>query len=168
MANYSKIFPVKEYYEKYIIPINPDRYHFGSDKMVCPVHNDHDPSLGVIVSKKDGEVCHCFGCNFWGNIVELHQRVNRRHFNRYLNTEDAKKDLCKIFDVDYNSLPKEGNVATDRYLHQEMAIDEAINNFDVSDFKYMITEGKKHRRGINYFNTLLMVLTDEVKSSEDE
>lgn len=162
MVNYNKIFPVKEYYKKFIIPINPSRYHFGSDKMVCPVHNDHDPSLGVM---KNG-VCHCFGCNFWGNTIELHQRVMRRHFNKYLNNEEAKKDLCRIFEISYDKLPKDD--APDNIgLRQELAIDEAIKSFDVSDFKYLITEGKKQKKGINYFNTLMMIMTSEQKERSD-
>lgn len=161
MVDYNKIFPVKEYYQKFIIPINPNRYRFGSDKMVCPVHNDHDPSLGVM---KNG-VCHCFGCNFWGNTVELHQRVMRRHFNKYLSNEEAKKDLCRILGIDYNKIPKE-DLPDDKGLLQEMAIDEAINSFDVGDFKYLITEGKQKKKGIGYFNTLMMVMTNELKEKE--
>ena len=165
--NYSKYFPVREYYEKYVIPINPNRYRMTTDKMVCPVHNDHDPSLGIIRSKSDGEVCHCFGCNFWGNIVELHQKINRRHFKKYLSDEEAKKDLCRIFNIDYNSLPKEVNEGTiEKGLRQEIALNQAIEGFDIGDFKYLIQEGKKNKKGLNYFNTLMMVMVNEVKESE--
>lgn len=162
MVDYSKIFPVREYYEKFIIPINPSKYRFGSNgKMVCPVHGDHDPSLGVM----DSGICHCFGCNFWGDTIELHQRVMRRHFNKYLPNEEAKKELCRILGLDYSKLPKD-DIPDDKGLRQELAIDRAIESFDVSDFKYMITEGKRQKKGIAYFNTLMMVMTNELKEKE--
>lgn len=167
--DYSKYFPVREYYRKYIIPINPSRYRESSTgkMMVCPVHNDHDPSLGIVHLKKEGEICHCFGCNYWGNVVELHQRVNRRLFKKYLSEEDAIRDLCKIFEIDYNTLPKEVSVKDlERGLRQEIALNEALEGFDIGDFKQMITEGKKKKKGIAYFNTLMMMAVNEVKESE--
>lgn len=167
--DYSKLFPIRDYYNKYIVPINPGRYKETATTMVCPVHNDHDPSLGIIKSKSDGEICHCFGCNFWGNVVELHKRVNRRHFKKYLSDEEAKKELCGIFGVDYGSLPDEKG-SRDKYVIQEALLDESINKFDISDFKYMLLDGKRKGKKINYFNTLLMVMTNEVKRMglEDE
>ena len=166
--NYSKYFPVREYYRKYIIPINPNRYRDTSDKMVCPVHDDHDPSLGIIHSKKDGEICHCFGCNFWGNIVELHQRVNRRLFKKYLSEEEAIKDLCRIFKIDYNTLPKEVSTKDlEKGLRQEIALNEALEGFDIGDFKQMIIEGKRNKKGITYFNTLMMIAINELKEVEE-
>lgn len=166
--NYSKYFPVREYYQKFIIPINPQRYKMTSDKMVCPVHNDHDPSLGTVKSK-DGETCHCFGCNFWGNVVELHQRVNSRHFKKYMSDEEAKKDLCRIFDISYDSLPVEEDSSTlEKGLRQEIELGKAIERFDIGDFQQLITEGKRKKKGVAYFNTLTMMMISEIKEDEVE
>lgn len=165
--NYGRYFPVQEYYRRYIQPMNPRHYVEKSNKMVCPVHDDHDPSLGIIVHKNGEEVCHCFGCNFWGNVVELHQRVNRRLFNKFLTTEDARKELCDMFGVDYDKLPAEDNKPKDKGLREELAIYDSIENFDLGDFKYKITEGKQKKKGVAYYNTLLMIMTNEVKSEKD-
>lgn len=166
--NYSKIFPIRDYYQKYIVPINPGRYRMSSDKMVCPLHDDHDPSLGIVYSKTEGESCHCFGCNFWGNIVELHQRVNRRHFKRYLSDEEAIKDLCRIFDISYDSVPKDVDISTlDKGIRQEIELEKALEGFDIGDFKNLIFQGKKTKKGIAYFNTITMMMVDEVKREQN-
>lgn len=157
--NYNKYFPIREYYEKVVIPINPSKYKIKSGKMfVCPVHNDHDPSLGIIKSKK-GDICHCFGCNFWGNVVELHQRVSKRHFKKYLSEEEAIAELCKIFNIKRESLPVTGSNANKEEV-QELALDEAIDNFDIGDFQRLIYEGKKEKRPIGYFNAVVMTMVD--------
>lgn len=165
--DYSKYFPVREYYSKYIVPINPNRYKDTSDKMVCPVHNDHDPSLGIVKSKTVGEVCHCFGCNYWGTVVELHQKVNIRHFKKYMSEEEALKDLCRIFGVDYDKLPKEDGLGSkDKGIRQEVALSEALEEFDIGDFGYLIRKGKMEGRGLAYYNALMMTMVDRVKEAE--
>lgn len=162
--NYNNYFPIVEYYKKVVVPINPDRYKIKSDKMfVCPVHNDHDPSLGLIPSK-NGDTCHCFGCNFWGNVVELHQRVSRRLLKKYLSEDEAIHDLCRIFNVDYKSLPlEESGGGLDKGLKQELALSEAMDNFDIGDFKQLVYEGKKQKRPIGYFNALVMTMIDSCR-----
>jgi len=162
--NYNNYFPIVEYYKKVVVPINPDRYKVKSDKMfVCPVHNDHDPSLGLIPSKS-GDTCHCFGCNFWGDVVELHQRVSRRLLKKYLSEDDAIHDLCKIFNVDYKSLPLDSNGGgLDKGLKQEVALNDAMGNFDIGDFKHLVYEGKRQKRPIGYFNALVMTMIDSCR-----
>ena len=41
-----------------------------------------------------------------------------------------------------------------------------MDSFDIGDFKYMVAEGKRQGKGIGYFNTLLMVMVNEVKENE--
>lgn len=162
--NYNKYFPIDEYYKKIVVPINPNRYRTKSDKMfVCPVHNDHDPSLGIIRSK-DGDICHCFGCNFWGNVVELHQRVSKRHFKKYLSEEEAVRDLCKIFKVDFEELPKEDlNSNINRGTRQELELEKSMERFDIGDFQRLLYEGKKKKKSIGYFNAVIMTMVDSCK-----
>lgn len=166
--NYNKFFPIEEYYSKVVIPINPQRYKIKSEKaFVCPVHNDHDPSLGLIHSK-NGDICHCFGCNFWGDVVQLHQRVCKRHFKKYLSEEEAVQDLCRLFSVNYDDIPKEGleNIK-DKGARQEVALNEAIENFDIGDFQRLIYEGKVQKRPIGYFNAVVMTMVDSCKEKEN-
>lgn len=162
--DYSKYFPILEYYEKVVIPINPRRYRIKNEKMmVCPLHNDHDPSLGLIPNKKE-EIFHCLGCGQWGSIVDLHIRVCKRHFKKYMSEEEAVRDLCRIFGVDYNTLPKPDlNREVDKDIRQEVALAESIEKFDISDFRNLFLEGKQKKKGIGYFNTLTMIMLNEVK-----
>lgn len=166
--NYNPYFPIREYYEKVVVPINPDRYKVKSGKMfVCPVHNDHDPSLGLIPSK-NGDICHCFGCNFWGNVVELHQKVSKKHFKKYLSEEEAVRDLCKIFRVNIEDLPV-GDISDikDKDERRELALDEAIENFDIGDFQRLIYEGKVQGRPIGYFNAVVMTMVDSCNEGRE-
>lgn len=162
--NYSKYFPLNKYYEKVIVPLNPDRYISKSKMYVCPVHNDHDPSLGVIVSKNGEETCHCFGCNFWGNVVELHQRVRKRHFRKYISEEESLKELCELLGVNFEDLPQEDlNDVKEKSIRQEMALDEAIEKFDIGDFQRLLFEGKVNKRSIGYFNAVVMTMVYSLK-----
>lgn len=167
--NYNNYFPIVEYYKKVVVPINPSRYIMKSDKMfVCPVHNDHDPSLGLIKSKK-GDTCHCFGCNFWGNVVELHQRVMKRHKKKYLSEDEAIRDLCRIFNVDYEKVPKAEGIEgiKDKSIRQEIALDESLEKFDIGDFQRLIYEGKVEGRPIGYFNALVMTMIDSLEEENE-
>lgn len=168
MVDYSKFFPIVDYYERVIIPLNRKRYYIKSGKMmVCPCHDDHDPSLGLIKSKNGEEAVHCFGCNFWGNVVDLHKRVSKRHFKKYMSDDEALHDLCNIFGVDYSILPKEvDRNSLEKDVREEVALLESLDSFNIHDFKSMILQGKKQNKGVGYFNTLVMVMVNEIKSNE--
>ena len=43
---------------------------------------------------------------------------------------------------------------------------KAFDDFDIGDYKYMISKGKKEKKGIAYYNTLMMIMTAKVKESE--
>lgn len=161
---YKDYFSILEYYRKVVQPTNR-KYHTKGDKlMVCPLHNDHDPSIGIVLGKDGDELFHCFGCGQWGNIVDLHVRVSKRLFNKYLSDEDALKDLCRIFNVDYDKLPKEDlNKDINIGVRQELALEKSIEKFDISDFKSMLMEGKLKGKGVGYFNTVLMIMIDSCR-----
>lgn len=165
--NYSKYFPIVEYYKRVVQPINPAHYRVKSDKMmVCPLHGDINPSMGVVVGST-GEQYHCFGCGKWGDVVDLHMKVSRRLLKKHLSEEESLKDLCRIFNVDYAALPNERvEEELSRSALQEKAIIEAKGKFDYSDYNEMITEGKLKKKGVPYFNTLLMIMIGELKSKE--
>lgn len=159
--NYGKWFPIREYYTKFVIPLNPKRFFIRGNMMVCPLHNDHDPSLGVIPNKSE-EKFHCFGCGSAGTVVDLHKRVCQRHLKKYLSDDAAIRELCTMFNVPYEAIPEEGVKLSDE-VKRELAIEEAIQSFDLSDFSRLILEGKQKKKGIGYFNNLTMVMVSEVK-----
>lgn len=159
-------FPIVEYYKKVVVPVNPARYRVKNDKMmVCPLHDDVNPSMGVIRTKDGKETFHCFGCNAWGNIVDLHKRVSKRLFRRYFSEDDALKDLCRIFGEDYSkftSASKEED-SFDADIRKDLAVQKATERFDVYDFRNMLRQGKADKKGVAYFNTLIMVMIASLK-----
>lgn len=167
--DYSKYFPIRGYYEKVVMPLDKRFRHQKKDMYICCLHGDTDPSLGVLNTKK-GEIFHCFGCNSWGNILDLHKRVSLKYFNKRLDDELCKRELCQIFGVDYSSLPREDDYTIenvkDKDVRKELAMRDALNKFDISDFRSGFIEGKMEGKGVGYFNTLLIRMIDEVKKEE--
>lgn len=169
-VDYSKYFPMREYYEKVVMPLNTKFKKSKGDKLVCCLHEDTDPSLGIISSKKKGELFHCFGCNSWGDILVLHKRVSLKYFSKSIDDELCKRELCKIFGVDYNSLPKEDYVidnVRDKDIRKELALREALDKFDISDFRSSFIRGKIEGKGVDYFNTLLITMVSESMKLKD-
>lgn len=161
--DYGKWFPIEEYYEKVVIPLDSRFKKRKKGMFVCCFHDDTDPSLGIIYSKDKGEIYHCFGCNAWGNIIDMHKKVSRKYFRKSIGDERAIKELCEIFNVDPSELPKVTNVEdiTDKEVRKQLAIAEAMNHIDVGYFQNKIIEGKMENKGIPYYNTLLIRMIDE-------
>lgn len=158
--DYNSIFPIEEYYRKVVIPINPRKYYIGSSgKMVCPLHNDINPSLGVSHGK-----LHCFGCDYWGDIVKFHRNVSYKHLDKRMTYEESKKDLCRIFDVDYKSLPSEEELVLDREERYFQGMKSIEEGFDISDYREMFLKGKMKGKSVAYFNTLLMIMIDSTNT----
>ena len=170
MNNFSKYFPILDYYRKFVIPMNPKRYFIEKGKlMVCPIHNDHDPSLGLIKGNNGSEVVHCFGCNYVAkSIVKFHQDVARVRQRRLISEDESVHELCNIFGIDYGSLPNElvAQTDVDSDLRREIKLVEKMDKFDISDYRQLILKKKKKKRGIAYFNTLMMTMLHEIKEEE--
>lgn len=162
---YKDYFPIIDYYKKVVKPINSKRFWLKSDKMmVCPLHDDINPSMGIILNSEGDELFHCFGCNQWGNVVDLHKKVSRKLLKRYLSDEETLKDLCRIFNVPYEKVSEIGSKEIeDDDIRQEVAIQSAIDKYDISDFRRMFMEGKLKKKSIGYFNTITMMMVNELK-----
>ena len=169
--DYSKYFPIREYYIRVVMPIDKRFRVTKGGKFICCLHNDTDPSMGIIYSKKKGEIFHCFGCNSYGTVIDLHKKVSLKYFNKRLDDNGAIRSLCEIFGVDYKSLPKEDeysiNSEKDRYIKKELAIKESLSKFDISDFRYKFIEGKMEGKGIPYFNSLLVTMIAQIINDKE-
>jgi hypothetical protein len=162
----SKYFPIEDYYRKAIIPIDKRRFHISSsNKMICPLHNDHDPSLGVIVTNGK-ETFHCFGCNAWGDVVDLHILIAKKYYKRYLNREEAIKELCRLFKVNEDVALGLDSKKENSDVKRDGLIEEGMNKFDITDYRYNILNGKIQKRPIGYFNALMMSMIWELKHQE--
>lgn len=167
--DYSKFFPMKDYYEKVVMPLDKKFRYTKKGKYICCLHNDTDPSLGIITSKSKGEIFHCFGCNAWGTILDLHKRVSFKFFNRVLDDESCKRELCNIFNINYKDLPKEECKIEDignKDIRKELSIREALKKYDISDFREGFINGKMEGKSLEYFNTLLIKMIEVKKGVE--
>lgn len=165
-VDYSKFFPIEAYYKKIVVPLDKKYRYTKKGKYVCCLHDDTDPSLGIIATKNKGEIFHCFGCNSWGDIVTFHKRVSLKFFKKSLDDELCKRELCEIFSIDYSSLPKEEIIienVRDKDIRKELAIREALTRYDISDFRDNLISGKMEGRSLGYFNTLLIKILSEIK-----
>lgn len=162
--DYSNIFPIEEYYRRVVMPLDKKFKVVKGDKFICCLHDDNDPSMGIIKSKKKGELFHCFGGCGSGTVVDLHKRVSLIYFKKRLDEESAIRELCSIFEKDYSSIPQEDVVnISDRYVLREMAIQESLTSFDISDFRHGIIDGKMEGKGVDYFNSLMVKMIDKLK-----
>lgn len=170
--DYSKYFPIREYYEKVVMPISKRFRVTKGDKFICCLHDDTDPSMGIIHSKKKGEIFHCFGCNSYGTIIDLHKRVSLKYFGKRLDDDLAKRELCNIFNISYKDLPKEDDYvlekSDDKDIKKEYAMREALKRYDISDLKNDFVAGKMEGKGVPYFNTLIIRVIDEMNKRQED
>lgn len=54
----------------------------------CPVHGEHNPSMGVSADK---QICHCFSCGFAGDFAKLLSYSRPEDFGLDKSTEDRLK-----------------------------------------------------------------------------
>lgn len=158
--DWGKYFPILDYYAKEVVPLGNKYRRKKKGLRVCPLHEDHDPSFGVINTSNRGEIYHCFGCNSYGDVINLHMRLRKMNTGIILDRESAKKELCQIFNIKYESLPKEeedmSDYSEDRYVRRSKAIKEAIDSFNLDDYAYLVTEGKVNHKDLSYFNALMV------------
>ena len=171
MVDYGKFFPIDKYYEKVVEPVNK-KYFIKNGMLVCPLHADKNPSLGLVKSKQKGQTCHCFGCNYWGNIVDFHVKVSAKLFNKVIDENTSKKELCDIFGIDVASLPEDefsnDSSSSSTYIRRRQEIQNAQNEFNIQDYRNSVIEGKIENKGIGYFNYMLVKMIGSEKSDTDE
>lgn len=90
---------IEEYYLKEVYS-KGGKYQKGhpvTDRLVlCPLHDDKNPSMGFIHGKDGVEKFHCFGCGRAGDVVDLHMGLRD-----IKDEERALKEVCDILGVEY-------------------------------------------------------------------
>lgn len=161
---YGKIFPMESYYEKRIKPINRKFGRRKSGKIICPFHEDATPSMGFIQNSDGSEVYHCFGCNAKGNVIKLHQEIERVYHNRTISREQATRELCDIFGYPYDKLKKGRKEEEEKKIKKVQTFNMVPKGeLDIPRFKREFSRAKRDRRDIRYFNALLIQYIEESK-----
>lgn len=83
--------------------IYPRLPHLGyftteSSKVICPFHEDINPSMGIIPGTQK---FHCFGCGLSGDVIELHRRTLRLLSSTSLDRDASLSDLSEAFGITY-------------------------------------------------------------------
>lgn len=120
---------IPDYYERYIKPLDKkfSEYSFyGSRTVICPLHEDTDPSMGLINHRflQDVKIYHCFGCGASGTVIRLHQIIQDVYHNRKLSEDEACKELADLFEV---PLEEFDDLAEDDYNGKYVAMLKRIS-----------------------------------------
>ena len=133
---------IEDYYKRFIQPLDPrfsryDFYNSYKGKVLCCFknHDDKNPSLGIIPHKhlKGVKVYHCLGCNATGDVIRLHQRIQKEYYGRSLSTRDSALELCKIYGIDASEYER---VETDQegYYERYASIDGLLEDYTIRDY----------------------------------
>ena len=100
---------IADYFERYVKPLSKKfstSSFFEHRTVVCPFHEDINPSLGTINHKhlKGVKVYHCFGCGASGTVIRMHQRIQYIYHGNRMTDVEAAIDLCNLYGVDTTPL----------------------------------------------------------------
>lgn len=149
--------PVSMYYDTHIKPIDAKRFKDSSltakRTAICPLHDDSDPSFGLIKDKFKPNVhnYHCFGCNASGNVIRLHQRIQLQYFGNDLTYAEAQKDLARLYPdlIDLTQVVEidESNVQV-RFMKSRLALKRASNRYTIRTYSDDLMSVRKERGSI--------------------
>lgn len=142
---------VVDYYNEYVRGLSGkfrERELTENNTVICPLHDDHDPSLGVLNPGKGNEKFHCFGCGKTGDLVDLHKRVEKIWKHRDISREEARKELESLFGVDVGCEGGGGNNENVSALNAK--IDRASKEYGFGDFQrgLAVAKGRPVSRGM--------------------
>lgn len=159
---------IPDYYDKVIKPLDKrfSEYSFYNNRtVICPLHTDTDPSLGLIRHRflQDVKVYHCFGCGASGTIIRLNQHIKDLYFNVKLTEEESCRDLAEIFGV---SLDEFDSISEDdydsKYVDTLKRINKAQSEYTVKDFSRNLLDIRKNI-DINLLDKLKLLNSESVK-----
>lgn len=161
---------IPDYYDRYIAPLEGklSQYSFNKKEptVVCPFHNDHDPSLGMMKDRRLPKVMlyHCLGCGAVGTVVRMHQRIQRTYHNREITIREACVELCNMFGI---PVPTEDVFSSEDYskkTQNRMAkVDRVAHFYTEKDFARNILELRKSGVDLNRLNSESVKMIATVK-----
>lgn len=152
---------IPDYYNLYIAKYDTkySEYKLGASRLaICPLHNDTDPSFGLINHRflKEVKVFHCFGCGKSGDIVKLHQLIMSKFEHKELSEDEACRGIAKLFGIPIDDFE---DIADDDYKTQFEASVRRMNTlrdvYTKRDFENEVTGILKRSQGTDLdLNTL--------------
>lgn len=140
---------IPDYYERYIKPLDKrfKEYSFyGSRTVICPLHDDTDPSMGLINHRflTDVKIYHCFGCGASGTVIRLHQFIQDLYHNRKLTEDEACRELADLFTIsldDFNDLAEDDYEG--RYLSMLKRLNKLSKSYTIREYSNTLLELRK-------------------------
>lgn len=142
-------------------------YKGSSGKYVCPLHADVKPSMGVLQGKDGRDICNCFGCGEKGDLIKVHLLCEKRYFNRNIDRVTSLRELCLMFNKDYEkALSEEENLTTtkEECLDQVLLEESREQRMDLPEFKRKWKQGILENRSPVFLNSVLMERIREIKN----
>lgn len=159
--NNEKVLSIQDLYKTFVSPHASkfSRYDFErSNTVVCPFHDDNDPSFGVIKGKDGVDRYHCFGCGVVGNYIDFYRGIQKIFNSRTLTEERAISEIAEKFSIPLDSLTVSEEEVT---LSREQQLEAFKNRYTVADFDRDIRTGLLLNRPIAYYNAKLLELISE-------
>lgn len=93
---------ISQYYNDYIVPLSTDQRRFRpmkGDKPtgICPFHVDTDPSMHEWKGKN---LFRCFGCGSVGNVIQMHQRIQKDYHGVVMDYDRAMITLAALYGIE--------------------------------------------------------------------
>ncbi len=165
--NGEKVISIQKYYKDFVAPLASkySRYDFDrSNTVVCPFHDDNDPSFGVIRGKDGVDHYHCFGCRVVGDFVDFYRGIQKIFKSRILTEEQAIIEIAKLYDIPLEDLEVSNEEVT---LNREQLLEKVKSKYTTSDFERDIRTGLLLSRPIAYYNAkLVKLISEEVNPRE--
>ena len=151
---------IERYYEEIVSEVNPKfkKYSFKTNKtVICPLHDDNDPSMGVIVSKGK-ERFHCFGCGAWGGVLDLVERVNTR-WGIPIHGKSVEQILTESLGLEIPTGVQEGSSEKEHPIKRRRRLmRENMRSYGRDDFQRGILSIAKGENKIGYLDSLMVTI----------
>ncbi len=144
------IINIVDYYEKFIKPLD-QRFNISSwyskNLVLCcwKDHADVNPSMGMIKHKfyKDVKIYHCLGCGATGDVIRMHQRIQKEYYNRNITENEACLELCKLFGVDASAYKTVVDAGDQQSLMERLQrVDKYASIYTIRDYANEIQDAR--------------------------
>ena len=163
-----KVLSIQKHYKTLVSPKAPkfSRYDFErSNTVVCPFHDDNDPSFGVIKGKDGVDRYHCFGCGVVGNYIDFYRGMEKIFNGRTLSEEQAISEIAQRYNIPVDEL----TVDTEKVeLTREQLLEQYKNMYTVADYERDLRKGLLLEKPLPFYNLNLLKLISEDIIDEQE